>query len=88
MCDNKTIITDGSGTNNKTLINFRIDTGDYRECPILKPCCSLKSKLTKPNMPNITIPRECGIRNPSGLGFKTINRPGLQAQEGKWCTLN
>lgn len=80
---NMNIITDGSGMNNKTLINFRIDVGEYRECPILKPCCSLKSKLLKPKVGNIIVPRECGIRNPNGLNFATINQPGLQAQEGK-----
>lgn len=62
------------------IINFRIDVDDFRECPILKPCCSLK--LDKPIQPNITVPRECGVRHPSGLGFKIINQPGLQAQEG------
>lgn len=83
--DNRTIIDDGSG---KTVIDFRLQVDEIRECPVLKPCCSLKSAKPMTEVKNEYVnklPTACGLRNRNGLQFIATNQPRHQAQEGEFA---
>lgn len=83
--DNRTIIDDGSG---KTVIDFRLNVDEVRECPVLKPCCSLKNAkpMTEVKKEYVRkLPTACGLRNRNGLQFIATNQPPHQAQEGEFA---
>lgn len=82
--DNRTILTDGSG---RTVIDFRLDVDEVRECPVLKPCCSLKIEKKTNEVKEAYVkklPEACGLRNRNGLQFIATNHPPHQAQEGEF----
>lgn len=51
---------------------------------VLSSCCA--SKLSAPQIPTGPINNECGIRNPSGVGFGIIGNENNESQFGnKFC---
>lgn len=80
LCSNDSnILTDGSG---KLVLDLRFGG----ECPLLQPCCALKS--AKPIVPPVSIATSCGVRNPKGLGFRIFNETDRQAQEGEFIGIS
>lgn len=74
LCENGTIITDGTG-----LLDIRM-TEDNPCGDILSNCCALKSN--GPKIPPVTINNECGIRNTEGVGFRITGDKDNESQFG------
>lgn len=75
LCANDSTILE-YGSVNRLIITPK----DNAACPLLRPCCHLKSKT--PILPPAVKPHGCGFRNARGLGFEIRDEPDRQAQEG------